>query len=71
MKGKISDKELDFLREVLNRNADVFSKHKADIGCGNVLEHEIEMEEGSISHRKENRRMTPHKTEEGRKEIES
>ena len=32
LKGKISDKELDSLRAVLNRNADVFSKHKADIG---------------------------------------
>ena len=29
LKGKISDKELDSLRAVLNRNADVFSKHKA------------------------------------------
>ena len=28
LKGKISDKELDSLRAVLNRNADVFSKHK-------------------------------------------
>ena len=30
LKGKISDKELDSLRAVLNCNADVFSKHKAD-----------------------------------------
>ena len=28
LKGKISDKELDSLRAVLNRNADVFSKKK-------------------------------------------
>ena len=33
LKGKISDKEQDSLRAVLSRNADVFSKHKADIGC--------------------------------------
>ena len=33
LKGKKSDKELDLLRAVLNRNADVFSEHKADIGC--------------------------------------
>ena len=31
LKGKISNRELDSLRAVLNRNADVFSKHKADI----------------------------------------
>ena len=39
LKGKISDKELDSLRAVLNRNANVFSKHKADIGCCNFVEH--------------------------------
>ena len=61
LKGKISDKELDSLRAVLNRNADVFSKHKADIGCCNFVEHEIEIEEGSVPHREGARRMTPHK----------
>ena len=35
LKSKISYKELNLLRAVLNRNADVFSKHKADIGCCN------------------------------------
>ena len=49
--GKISDKELDSLRAVFNRNADVFSKHKADIGCCNFEEHEIEIEECSVPHR--------------------
>ena len=33
LKCKISDKDLDSLRAVLIRNADVFSKHKAEIGC--------------------------------------
>ena len=70
MKGKISDKELDSLRAVLSRNADVFSKHKADIGCCNFVEHEIEIEEGSVHHREGARRMTPHKSEVCRKEIE-
>ena len=44
LRGKISDEELDSLRAVLSRNADVFSKHKADIGCCNFVEHEIEIE---------------------------
>ena len=70
MKGKISDKELDSLRAVLSRNADVFSKHKADIGCCNFVEHEIEIEEGSVPHREGVRKMTPHKSEACRKEIE-
>ena len=67
LKGKISDKELDSLRAVLSWNADVFSKHKADIGCCNFVEHEIEIEEGSVPHREEARRMTPNKSEACRK----
>ena len=63
LKGKSSDKELDSLRVVLNRNGEVFSKHKADIGCCNFVEHEIEIEEGSVPYRKGARRMTPHKSE--------
>ena len=55
---------------MLNRNADVFSKHKADIGCCNFVEHEIEIEEGSVLHREGARRMTPNKSEACRKEIE-
>ena len=70
LKGKISDKELDSLRAVRNRNADVFSKHKADIGCCNFVEHEIEIEEGSVPHREGARRMTPNKSEACRKKIE-
>ena len=70
LKGKISDKELDSLRAVLNWNADVFSKHKADIGCCNFVKHEIEIEEGSVPHREGARRMTPYKSEACRKEIE-
>ena len=70
MKGKISDKELDSLRTVLSRNADVFSNHKANIGCCNFVEHEIEKEEGSVSYREGARRMTPHKSQACRKEIE-
>ena len=70
LKGQISDKELDSLRAVLSRNADLFSKHKADMGCCNFVEHEIEIEEGSVPHREGARRMTPHKSEACSKEIE-
>ena len=70
LKCKISDRELDSLRAVLNRNADVFSKLKADIGCCNFVEHDIEVEGGSVPHRERARRMTPHKSEACRKEIE-
>ena len=70
LEGKISDKELDSLRAVLNRNADVFSKQKADIGCCYFVEYEIEIEEGSVPHREGARRITPLKSEACRKEIE-
>ena len=54
---------------MLNRNADVFSKQRADIGGGNFVEHEIEIEEeGSVPHMEGARRMTPHKSEACRKE---
>ena len=65
------NQELDSLRAVLNRNADVFSKQRADIGCGNFVEHEIEIEEGSVPHMEGARRMTPHKSEAYRKEKET
>ena len=70
LKGKIGEGDFEKLRDVLNRNADVFSKHKADIGCCNFVEHEIELEEGAVPHRECARRMTPHKSEACRAEIE-
>ena len=51
LKGKIGEGDFELLREVLNRNADVFSKHEAYIGCCNFVEHEIELEEGAVPHR--------------------
>ena len=33
LKGKIGEGDFGKLRDLLNRNADVFSKQKADIGC--------------------------------------
>ena len=67
---KIGEGDFKKLRDVLNRNADVFSKHKADIGGCNFVEHEIELEEGAVPHREGARRMTPHKSEACRAEIE-
>ena len=70
LKGKIGEGDFEKLRDLLNRNAEVFSKHKADIGCCNFVEHEIELEEGAVPHREGARRMTPHKSETCRAEIE-
>ena len=70
LKGKIGEGDFESLRAVLNRNAAVFSKHEADIGCCNFVEHEIELEEGAVSHREGARGMTPHKSEACRAEID-
>ena len=42
---------LEAIMDVLDRNQDVFSRHKADIGCCNFVEHEIELEELAVPHR--------------------
>ena len=70
LKREIGEEDFEKLRDVLNRNADVFSKHKADTGCCNIVEHEIKLEEGAFPHREGARRMTPHKSEACRAEIE-
>ena len=37
LRGKIGEEEFKSLNEILNSNADVFSKHKPDIGCCNFV----------------------------------
>ena len=54
LRGKATDEQLEQLeaiKDVLDRNEDVFSKHKADSGCCNFFEHEIELEESAVLHR--------------------
>ena len=69
LKGKVTDEQLEAINDVLERNEEVFSRHKADIGCYNFVEHEIELEESAAPHRERARRMTPHKSDACRKEI--
>ena len=71
LKGKKTDEQLEAIKDVLERNEDVFSKQKADIGCCNFVEHEIELEESAVPHREGARRMTPHKSDACRNEIET
>ena len=70
-RGKVKDDQLEAIKDVLERNEDVFSKHKADIGCCNFVGHEIELEESAVPHREGARHMTPHKLDVCRKEIET
>ena len=69
--GKVTDEQLEAIKDVLERNEDVFSRHKADIGCFNFVEHEIELEESAVPHRERARRMTPYKSDACRKELET
>ena len=46
-------------------------RHKADIGCWNFVEQELELEESVVPHRVGARRMTPNKSDACRKEIET
>ena len=48
--GKVTDEQLEAINDVLDRNQDVFSKHKADIGCCNFVEPETELEESAVPH---------------------
>ena len=47
LRGKITDEQLEAIKDVLERNEEVFSRHKADIGCCNFVEHESELEENA------------------------
>ena len=71
LRCEVTDEQLEAIKDVLERNEDVFSKHKADIGCCNFVEHETELEESAVPHREGARRMTPHKSDACRKEIET
>ena len=70
LRGQVTDEQVETIKDVLERNEDVFSK--ADIGCCSFfVEHEIELEESAVPHREGARRMTPHKSDAFRKEIET
>ena len=71
LRVKVTDEQLEAIKDVLERNEEVFSRHKADIGCCNFVEHEIELEESAVPHMEGARHMTPHKLDACRKEIET
>ena len=71
LRGKVPDEQLEAIKDVLDRNQDVFSRHKADTGCCNFVEHETELEELAVPHGEGARCMTPNKSDACRKEIEN
>ena len=71
LRRKVTDEQLVAIKVVLDRNQDVFLRHKADNGCWKFVEHEIEQEESAVPHREGARHMTPNKSDACRKEIET
>ena len=71
LRGRVTDEQLEAIKDVLERNEEFFSRHKAEIGCCYFVEHEIELEEAAVPHREAARCMTPHKSDACRKEIET
>ena len=71
LRGKVTDEQLETIKDVLERNEDVFSKHKADIGCCNFVEPERELKESAVPHREGAARMTPRRLDACGKEIET
>ena len=71
LRGKVTDEQLEATKDVLDRNQNVFLKHKADIGCCNFVEHDVELELSAVPHREGARRMTHNKSDACRKEIET
>ena len=55
LRGKVKDEQLEIIKDVLDRNQDGFLRHKADLGCCNFVEHEIELEELAVPHRERGR----------------
>ena len=43
LRGKLTDEQLEAIKDVLERNEEVFSRHKADFVCCIFVEHEIEL----------------------------
>ena len=71
LRSKVTDEQLEAIKDVLERNEEDFSRHKADIGCCNFVKQEKELEESAVPHREGARCMTPHKSDLCRKEIET
>ena len=69
--GKLTDEQLEAIKDGLDRNQDVLSKHKADIGCCNFVEHKKELEESAVPHMEGARSMTSYKSDACRKVIET
>ena len=51
LRGKVTDEQLEAIKDVQDMNQDVFSRHKADIECCNFVQHDIELEESAVLHR--------------------
>ena len=66
LREKVTDKQPEAIKDVLDRNQDDFTRHRADIGLTfsgrhNFFEHEKELEVSAVPFREGSRRMIPKK----------
>ncbi len=66
---RITPEQLERLKAVLESNAAVFVKNKADIARCKLVEHRIDLEEGAVPHHEGARRMAPMKAEKANEEA--
>ena len=69
LRYRIEPEQLERLKAVLEANAAVFAKNKADIGRCSLVEHRIDLEEDAVPHHERARRMAPLKAEKVNEEV--
>ena len=61
--------EFDQLRGIMLGNLDAFARDKLDIGCTNVVQHSIELLDGTIPHKETLRRLNPEKQRQADEQV--
>ncbi len=69
LSDRVTPEQLERPRAVLEANAAVFAKNKANMGRCNLVEHWVDLEEGAVPHREGARRMAPFKAEKANEKI--
>ncbi len=71
LSDRVTPAQLERLKAVLEANATVFAKNKADIGRCNLVEHRIDLEDDAVPNHEGARRMAPWKAEKANEVVES
>ncbi len=69
LRYRITPTQLERLWTILQANAAVFAKSKADVGKCRLIEHRIDLESDAVPHHEGARLMAPWKAEKAKKEV--